>query len=69
MQPTDNSFDDIEDLLNRIARLNRLIHTHESQPKPDQLAIEGYQRLRQQFTSELSDLLRDSYELSVSVAA
>lgn len=69
MQPTNNAFEDIEDLLERIARLNRLIHTHESQPEPDKLTIEGYQRLRQQFADELSELMRDSYELSVSVAA
>lgn len=66
---TNNPLDDIEDLLNRIARLNTLIHTHESQPQPDRLTIEGYQRLRQQFTNELSDLMLASYELNVSVAA
>lgn len=74
MQPINNTFEDIEDLLERIARLNRLIHTHESQPnaarpEPDKLTIEGYQRLRQQFADELSTMMRDSYELSVSVAA
>ncbi len=54
MQAIDNPFDEIEDLLNRIARLNRLIHVHDSQPDPDRLTIEGYQRLRQQFADELS---------------
>ncbi|GAB3222558.1 hypothetical protein [Spirosoma arcticum] len=69
MQPTNVHFDDIEDLLNHIARLNQLIHTHQAQSEPDQLTIEGYQRLRQQFADELSQLMRESYELNVSVAA
>ncbi len=64
-----NPLDDIKDLLNRIARFNQLIHTHQAQPEPDQLTIEGYQRLRQQFADELSQLMRESYELNVSLAA
>lgn len=69
MQPINAQFDDIEDLLNQIARLNQLIHTHQAQPEPDQLTIEGYQRLRQQFAEELSQLMRESYKLNVSIAA
>ena len=61
-----NPLDDIKDLLNRIARLNQLIHTHQAQPEPDQLTIEGYQRLRQQFADELSQLMRESYKGCIS---
>ncbi|GAB3225587.1 hypothetical protein [Spirosoma arcticum] len=49
--------DDIEDVLNRVARLNALIHTHESQPQPDRPTIEGYQRVRPQFADDKIHLL------------
>ena len=34
----------LEDVLHRIDRLNKLVHQHEEQAKPDILAIEGYQK-------------------------
>ncbi len=69
MQPTNSQFDEIEELLSRIARLNALIHLHEQQADPDHLTIEGYQRVRQQFAAELSQLMQETYELSVSITA
>jgi adenylate cyclase len=69
MEPINLPFEEIEDLLNRIARLNALIHLHEQQPAPDSLTIEGYQRMRQQFADELSQLMQETVELNVTVAA
>jgi hypothetical protein len=45
------------DLVSRIERLNTLEEMHRGQPSPDILALEGYQRLRQQYATQLEDLL------------
>ena len=52
-----NLHSEIVDVLSRIERLNEMIQLHEKQPSVDPLAIEGYERLRKQYISQLEDLL------------
>jgi hypothetical protein len=54
----------LEDILNRIERLNNLIKIHKNQSNPDVLAIEGYQRLKFQYSNQIKDLL---YEFEIDV--
>lgn len=56
----------LEDILNRIERLNILLHTHEEQEVPDLLAIEGYQKLKNQYIEQLKELLEE-FELKVEI--
>jgi hypothetical protein len=56
----------LEDVLHRIDRLNKLIHLHKEQENPDILAIEGYQKLRSQYSQQLKELLQD-FELEVEI--
>ncbi len=50
-------YGEIVDLLSRIERLTDLVDLHEQQPNADLLAIEGYQRLREQYFRQLEELL------------
>ncbi|MFN3848199.1 MAG: hypothetical protein ACK4NY_02165 [Spirosomataceae bacterium] len=54
----------LEDILKRIERLNKLIHKHQELPTPDTLAIEGYQKLKEQYKEQLNELLAQ-FELKV----
>jgi hypothetical protein len=47
----------ISDLLSLIERANNSIIRHESIEKPDNLAIDGFKRIRQQYIDELNQLL------------
>ncbi len=48
---------EIVDVLGRIERLNDMLALHQQQPRPDELAIEGYADLRAQYIGQLEDLL------------
>ena len=50
----------LEDILERIDRLNNLIKIHKSQHNPDILAIDGYQRLKFQYSNQIKELLHES---------
>lgn len=52
-----NVHNEIIDVLTRIERLNNMVQMHEQQPSADSLAIEGYERLREQYISQLEELL------------
>ena len=52
-----NLHSEIVDVLSRIERLNEMIQLHEKQPSVDSLAVEGYERLRKQYISQLEVLL------------
>lgn len=48
---------EIVDVLGRIERLNDMLALHQQQSQPDELAIEGYVGLRDQYIGQLEDLL------------
>ena len=52
-----NVHSEIIDVLSRIERLNELVQLHEQQPSVDALAVEGYERLREQYIRQLEELL------------
>ena len=52
-----NVRNEIIDVLGRIERLNAIVQMHGEQPSADSLAIEGYERLRDQYISQLEELL------------
>jgi hypothetical protein len=56
----------LEDVLERIDRLNNLIKIHKSQSNPDVLAIEGYQRLKFQYSNQVKELLHE-FEIEVEI--
>jgi outer membrane phospholipase A len=56
----------LEDVLERIDRLNNLIKIHKSQSNPDILAIEGYQRLKFQYSNQVKELLHE-FEIEVEI--
>jgi hypothetical protein len=56
----------LEDVLERIDRLNNLIKIHKSQSSPDTLAIEGYQRLKFQYSNQVKELLHE-FEIEVEI--
>ena len=58
----------LEDVLERIDRLNNLIKIHKSQLNPDILAIEGYQKLKFQYSNQVKDLLHE-FEIEVEIHA
>ena len=58
MNKLPNLHNEVIDLLGRIERLNAIEELHHNQPEPDKLALEGYQRLRQQYIDQLSRLLQ-----------
>lgn len=57
MNQLPNVRSEIMDVLSRIERLNEMVQMHEQQPSVDALAVEGYERLRQQYISQLEELL------------
>ncbi len=56
----------LEDILERIERLNNLIKIHKSQSNPDILAIDGYQRLKFQYSNQIKELLH-KFEIEVEI--
>ena len=52
-----NLHSEIMDVLSRIERLNEMVQLHKQQPSVDSLAVEGYERLREQYISQLEELL------------
>ncbi|QDK79496.1 hypothetical protein EXU85_13140 [Spirosoma sp. KCTC 42546] len=57
MNRRSNLHSEIVDVLTRIERLNDMVQLHEKQPSVDSLAVEGYERLRQQYIGQLEELL------------
>ncbi len=47
----------IQDVLELLERVNGMIELHRSQKTPDTLAIAGYERQREQFVTQLAELL------------
>lgn len=47
----------IQDVLDLLERANSMLALHRAQPEPNELAVEGYERQRQQFLEQLADLL------------
>jgi len=47
----------IQDVLDLLERANSMLALHRTQPEPNELAVEGYERQRQQFLEQLADLL------------
>ena len=60
------TFKSLEDILERIDRLNNLIKVHKSQPNPDILAIDGYQRLKFQYSNQIKELLHE-FDIEVEI--
>ena len=56
----------LEDILERIDRLNNLIKVHKSQSNPDILAIDGYQRLKFQYSNQIKELLHE-FDIEVEI--
>lgn len=58
---------EVDDILERIERLNHLIRLNKEQPTaPDKLAIEGFQRLRKQYITQLIRALNE-FELEAQI--
>lgn len=53
------------DLLDLIERANNAIIRHKQQGNPDEIAIEGFERLRQQHIDKLNELMAE-FDLSVN---
>lgn len=49
----------ISDLLNLIERANNSIFRHQNLENPDILAIEGFERIRQQYIVELNQMMTE----------
>jgi hypothetical protein len=56
----------LEDILERIDRLNNLIKIHKSQINPDILAIDGYQKLKFQYSTQIKELLHE-FDIEVEI--
>ena len=56
----------LEDVLERIDRLNNLIKIHKNQSSPDILAIEGYRKLKFQYSNQVKELLHE-FEIEVEI--
>ncbi len=61
-----HTFKSLEDILERIERLNNLIKIHKSQVNPDILAIDGYQRLKFQYSNQIKELLHE-FDIEVEI--
>jgi hypothetical protein len=59
MNPVSDLHAELHEVVARIERLNRLMHTHRQQAIPDTLALEGYALLKHQYAQQLIDLLTD----------
>lgn len=62
----DYSFEAIQDILERIGRINNLLRMHEQQGKQDDLSVESWRKMKNQLTQQLVKLLED-FNLDVSI--
>ena len=60
-----NSDSTLLELLGLIKRIEHTIVIHEAAENPDKLAIEQYDSLRNRYTSELLELLKQEYGLKL----
>jgi ABC-type transport system involved in cytochrome bd biosynthesis fused ATPase/permease subunit len=60
------TFKSLEDILERIDRLNNLIKIHKSQANTDILAIDGYQRLKFQYSNQIKEILHE-FDIEVEI--
>ncbi len=58
----------LNDLLDLIARANKMIAFHQSYEQPDTLAIRQYEDLKQQYAVQIIELLKEM-NVSLQVAA
>ena len=56
----------IVEILERVDGLNDIIRIHKSQPNPDILAIDGYQRLKFQYSNQIKELLHE-FDIEVEI--
>lgn len=64
----DYSFEVMQDILERIGRINNLLRLHESQDSTDDLTLESWHKMKYQLTQQFLDLLQD-FQLDVSIQA
>lgn len=62
----DYSFEAMQDILERIGRINNLLQMHEQQGKQDDLSVESWRKMKNQLTQQLVKLLED-FNLDVSI--
>ncbi len=62
----DYSFEAMQDILERIGRINNLLRMHEQQGKQDDLSVESWRKMKNQLTQQLVKLLED-FNLDVSI--
>lgn len=68
MKPYDHLQNEIQNTLEKIARVNASIARHEAQEKPDALAIEQFTDFKSQLTEQLVSLLAEM-DIRLKVAA
>ncbi|MEO6284395.1 MAG: hypothetical protein ABIN80_00565 [Dyadobacter sp.] len=68
MKPYDQLQSEIQNTLEKIARVNTSLARHEAQDSPDQLAIEQYNDFKNQLTQQLLALLAEM-DIRLNVAA
>ena len=56
----------VQDVLDLLEKANAMIALHQAQPETNEIAVEGYQRQRQQFVEQLARLLHE-YQVEVVV--
>lgn len=64
----DYSFEVMQDILERIGRINNLLHLHETQGNTDNLTLESWRKMKHQLTQQFLELLQD-FHLDVSIQA
>ncbi|MDO8368920.1 MAG: hypothetical protein Q7T20_19135 [Saprospiraceae bacterium] len=64
----DYSFEAIQDVLQRIGRINNLIQLHQDQGGKDDLSLKSWLKMKKQLSSELANLLMD-FNIEISIRA
>jgi len=64
----DYSFEVMQDILERIGRINNLLRLHETQSGKEDLSVESWRKMKHQLTQQFVDLLQD-FHLDVSIQA
>lgn len=64
----DYSFEAMQDILERIGRINNLMRLHEATDNADDLALASWRKMKQQLTQQFVELLQD-FHLDVSIQA
>ena len=62
----DYSFEAMQDILERIGRINNLLQIHEQQGGQDNLSVKSWRKMKNQLTQQLIKLLED-FNLDVSI--